>query len=451
MRRLPLFAFVATFVAAFVSLAAIVSAAPSNPSKASAPPSNPVLAPLDALYPDLEKLYIDLHQTPELSRHEEKTAAKLAALLRPLGFEVTEKVGGTGIVAVLKNGKGPTVLLREDMDALPVEERTGLAYASTVTTKDDSGATVHVMHACGHDVHMTSLIGAATLLAKAKARWRGTLVLVGQPAEERGSGAKGMLDDGLFTRFGKPDFAISLHDSANLPAGKIAWVPGYANANVDSVDITVFGRGGHGAYPQATIDPIVIASRIVVSLQTLVARENNPLDPAVVTVGSFHAGSKHNIIPDEAKLQLTVRSYKDDVRKRLLAGIERIARAEAAAAGAEKPPSVTTSEGTPAMRNDPALSRRIASVFETAFGKDNVIQGEPTMGGEDFSEFGRAGVPSLQYNLGAVEPAKYESSKTNGTPLPSLHSSEFAPNRPITLRLGAASLATAALDLLGKP
>jgi len=420
-------------------------------SPTSAPQPSPALAPLDALYPELEKIYTDFHQTPELSRHEEKTAAKLAAHLRPLGYEVTEKVGGTGIVGVLKNGKGPTVLIREDMDALPVEERTGLPYASTVTTKDDSGATVHVMHACGHDVHMTSLIGAATLLARAKDRWRGTVIVIGQPAEERGSGAKAMLDDGLFTRFGKPDFAISLHDSAILPAGKIAWVPGYANANVDSVDITVYGRGGHGAYPHTTVDPIVIASRIVVALQTLVARENNPLDPAVVTVGSFHGGSKHNIIPDEVKLQLTVRSYKDDVRKRLLAGIERIAKAEAAGAGAPKPPTMVVSEGTPALKNDPALTRRIAAVFERAFGKDNVVQGEPTMGGEDFSEFALTGVPSLQYNLGAVEPEKYEAAQKNGTPLPSLHSSEFAPNRPITLRLGAASLTTAALDLLGKP
>jgi hippurate hydrolase len=420
-------------------------------SPAPAPQPHPALAPLDALYPELEKIYTDFHQTPELSRHEEKTAAKLAALLRPLGYEVTEKVGGTGIVAVFKNGKGPTVLLREDMDALPVEERTGLPYASTVTTKDDSGATVHVMHACGHDVHMTSLVGAATLLAKAKDKWRGTLVLVGQPAEERGSGAKGMLDDGLFTRFGKPDFAISLHDSAILPAGKLSWVPGYANANVDSVDITVYGRGGHGAYPHTTVDPIVIASRIVVALQTLVARENNPLDPAVVTVGSFHGGSKHNIIPDEVKLQITVRSYKDEVRKRLLAGIDRIAKGEAAGAGAPKPPAMVVSEGTPALNNDPALARRIGALFERVFGKDNVVQGEPTMGGEDFSEFARAGVPSLQFNLGAVEPEKYEAAQKNGTPLPSLHSSEFAPNRPITLRLGAASLTTAALDLLGKP
>jgi amidohydrolase len=427
--------------------AAAVLALAASPAQA----PDPALAPLDSLYPELEKIYTDFHRTPELSRHEEKTAAKLAALLRPLGFEVTEKVGGTGIVGVLKNGKGPTVLIREDMDALPVEERTGLPYASAVTTKDDSGATVHVMHACGHDVHMTSLVGAATLLSRAKDRWRGTLVLVGQPAEERGSGAKGMLDDGLFTKFPKPDFAISLHDSAILPAGKIAWVPGYANANVDSVDLTVYGRGGHGAYPHTTVDPIVIASRIVVALQTLVARENNPLDPAVVTVGSFHGGSKHNIIPDEVKLQITVRSYKDDVRKKLLGGIERIAKAEAAAAGAPKPPAMTVSEGTPAMYNDPALTKRLAAVLERAFGKDNVVEGEPTMGGEDFSEFGRAGVPSLQFNLGAVEPERYSDAQKTGAPLPSLHSSEFAPNRPITLRLGAASLTTAALDLLGKP
>ena len=415
------------------------------------PPADPALSPLDSIYPELEKIYIDLHQTPELSRHEEKTAAKLAALLRPLGFEVTEKVGGTGVVGVMKNGKGPTVLIREDMDALPVEERTGLPYASHVTTTDDSGATVHVMHACGLDVHMTSLVGAATLLSRAKSRWRGTLVVIGQPAEERGGGAMGMLKDGLFTRFPKPDFVIGLHDSAILPAGKISWTSGFACANVDSVDLTIYGRGGHGAYPQTTVDPIVIAARVVVALQTLGSRENNPLDPAVVTVGSFHGGAKHNIIPDEAKLLITVRSYKDDVRKRLLAGIERIAKAEAEAAGAPKPPKVELTEGTPAMYNDPALTRRVATAFERAFGKDNVVPTDPVMGGEDFSEFGRAGVPSFQFGLGAVEPEKYDAAKKNGTPLPSLHSSEWAPNRTTTLKMGAASLTTAALELLGKP
>jgi amidohydrolase len=413
----------------------------------------PVSPPPDvaSIYPDLEKLYIDLHQTPELSFHEVKTAAKLAERFRRLGYEVTEKVGGTGVVAILRNGNGPAVLVREDMDALPVEERTGLPYASKVTTTDDSGATVPVMHACGHDVHMTSLVGAATLLARAKDRWRGTLVLVAQPAEERGGGALAMIKDGLFTRFPKPDFAIGLHDSARLPAGKFSWVSGYACANVDSVDVTIFGRGGHGAYPHTTIDPIVIAARTVVTLQTLVARENDALDPAVVTVGSFHGGTKHNIIPDEARLQLTVRSYKDEVRKRLLAGIERIVKAEAAAAGATKEPSVRVSDGTPAMYNDPALTHRIAASFERSFGKDNVLEDQPFMQGEDFSEFGRAGIPSLQFNLGAVEPAKYEAARKNGTPLPSLHSSEWAPNREITLKMGAASLTTAALELLGKP
>jgi amidohydrolase len=411
----------------------------------SAPPD------VSAIYPDLEKLYIDLHQTPELSRQEFKSSAKLAERFRRLGYEVTEKVGGTGVVSVLRNGKGPTVLIREDMDALPVEERTGLPYASKVTATDENGNTVPVMHACGHDVHMTSLVGVGTLLMQSKGRWRGTVVLVAQPAEERGGGAIGMIRDGLFTRFPKPDFAISLHDSAKLPAGKVAWVSGYACANVDSVDITIYGRGGHGAYPHTTIDPIVIAARTVVALQTLVARENDPLDPAVITVGSFHGGTKHNIIPDEAKLQLTVRSYKDEVRKRLLSGIERIARAEAAAAGAVKEPSVRVSDGTPAMFNDPALTQRIAGAFAKAFGKDNVVAEQPVMGGEDFSEFGRAGIPSLQFSLGAVEPAKYEASQKNGTPLPSLHSSEWAPNRETTLKMGTASLTVAAWELLGKP
>jgi len=356
------------------------------------------------------------------------------------------------VVAVLRNGKGPTVLIREDMDALPVEERTGLAYASKVTATDENGNTVPVMHACGHDLHMTSLVGVGTLLMQSKNRWRGTLVLCAQPAEERGGGAIGMIRDGLFTRFPKPDFVIGLHDSAKLPAGKLSWVSGFACANVDSVDIIIYGRGGHGAYPHATIDPIVIAARTVVALQTLVARENDPLDPAVITVGSFHGGTKHNIIPDEVKLQLTVRSYKDEVRKRLLSGIERVAKGEAAAAGAVKEPSVRVSDvGTPAMYNDPALTQRIAGAFEKAFGKDSVLQDQPTMGGEDFSEFGRAGIPSLQFNLGAVEPAKYEASQKNGTPLPSLHSSEWAPNRETTLKMGTASLTVAAWELLGKP
>jgi hippurate hydrolase len=337
------------------------------------------------------------------------------------------------------------------MDALPVEERTGLAYASKVTTKDDSGATVSVMHACGHDIHMTSLIGAATLLAKAKDRWRGTLFLIAQPAEEKGGGARSMLKDGLFTRFPKPDFAISFHDKASMPAGKLIYTPGFAFANVDSVDLTIYGRGGHGAYPHATVDPIVIAARTILALQTIVSREENPLDPAVVTVGSIHGGAKHNIIPDEVKLLITVRSYKEEVRKRILASIERIAKAEAAAAGAPTPPKVEVTEGTPATFNDPALTKRIAGALAKVFGEANVVEGQPTMGGEDFSEYGRAGVPALQFEVGAVEPGKYEASQKNGTPLPSLHSSEFAPDRERTLRMGVSSLTIAALELLGKP
>ena len=411
----------------------------------------PALAPLDSLYPDLEKLYIDLHENPELSLHEEKSSTKMAVRLKALGYDVTTGVGGFGVVAILKNGKGPTVLVREDMDALPVEERTGLPYASKVTAKDDSGATVAVMHACGHDVHMTSLIGAATLLARAKNRWRGTLFLIAQPAEEKGSGAVAMLKDGLFTRFPKPDFAIGFHDSAILPAGKISVLAGYANANVDSVDLTIYGRGGHGAYPHTTVDPVVIAARTVVALQTIVSREIKPTDPAVVTVGSIHGGTRYNIIPDEVKLQLTVRCYKDDVRKHLLAAIERIAKAEAAAAGAPKPPKMEISEGTNAVYNDPEVTRRVSGALAKAFGQSNIVAAEPVMGAEDFSEFGRAGVPSLQFNVGAVNPAKFEAAQKNGTPLPSLHSSEFAPDREPTLRMGTASLTVAALELLGKP
>ena len=423
----------------------------SSALAAADPPASPALAGLDALYPEMEKLYVDLHQSPELSLHEEKTAAKLAERLRSLGFAVTTGVGRTGLVGVLENGKGPTVMLRTDLDGLPVEEKTGLPYASKVTTTDDSGATVSVMHACGHDVHMTSWIGAATLLSRAKDRWRGTLVMVGQPAEEKGGGARLMLADGLYTRFPKPDFALAIHDDASMPAGQVGPVAGFALANVDSVDVTIFGKGGHGAYPHTTVDPIVIAARTVVALQTIVGRENNPLDPAVVTVGSIHGGTKHNIIPDEVKLQLTVRSYKDDVRKRLLAAIERIARAEAAAAGAPKPPDVKVSEGTPATFNDPKITKRVADAVARALGTSRVEEHPPVMGGEDFSEYGRAGVPATLLWVGAVSPKKYEAAKAAGTPLPSLHSSEFAPDPEPTLKTGIATLTAGALELLGRP
>jgi hippurate hydrolase len=415
------------------------------------PDARAAVAPLEALYPELEKLYLDLHQTPELSLHEQKTAAKLAERLRALGYQVTTGIGGNGVVGVLVNGKGPTVMLRTDLDALPVEERTGLAFASKVRTKDDSGNDVAVMHACGHDVHMTSWIGAASLLAKAKDRWRGSVVMVGQPAEEKVAGATAMLKDGLFTRFPKPDYAIALHDSASLAAGKLAVTAGFAYANVDTVDITIYGKGGHGALPYTTVDPIVIAARTIVALQTLVARENNPFDPAVVTVGSIHGGTRPNIIPDEVKLQITVRCYKDEVRKALLAGIERIARAEAAAAGASKVPLVTVSDSCFSVYNDPVVSRRVLAAFGRAFGAENASEGKPFMVAEDFSEYGRAGVPALIFELGAVEPGRFEAAQKAGARLPSLHSSEWAPDYPVAIRMGASSLTVAALELLGRP
>jgi hippurate hydrolase len=425
----------------------LLSADPAAAQGAAA--TSPVLTPLDSLMPELEKLYIELHQSPELSLQEEKTSAKMATLLRGLGFEVTEKVGGWGVVGVMKNGAGPTVLVRTDMDALPVEEKTGLAYASKATAKNKAGDVVPVMHACGHDFHMTSWIGAATLLSRAKNRWKGTLVFIGQPAEEGGAGALSMLKDGLYSRFPKPDFAIGLHDKADGAVGTIHYTPGFALANVDSVDITFFGKGGHGAYPHTTVDPIVIASRFVVAVQTLVARENNPVDPAVVTVGSFHAGTKHNIIPDDARLQLTVRSYKDEVRKALVDGITRLAKAEAAAARAPKEPEVKVTEGTPATYNDPKLVSRVVPALRRALGEQAVVEAPPVMGGEDFSEYGRAGVPAFLWWVGAVDPAKVDAAKKEGTTLPSLHSPLFAPH-PSALKTGAASLTAAALELLGK-
>jgi hippurate hydrolase len=419
------------------------AAAPAAPS--------PVLRGLDALYPELDALYRELHQTPELSLQEERTAAKLAERLRQLGFEVTTNVGGHGVVGLLRNGKGPTVMLRTDLDGLPVEEKTGLPYASKATGTNDAGQSVPVMHACGHDVHMTSWIGAATLLARAKERWRGTLMLVGQPAEERGMGARKMLEDGLFQRFPKPDFAIAIHNLASAPSGTVEYVPGYALASVDEVDITLHGKGGHGAYPHTTVDPVLIAARTVLSLQTIVSREKDPLEPAVVTVGSIHGGTKHNIIPDQVKLQLTVRTYKPEVRKQVLAAIERIAKAEAQAAGAPRAPDVAVTDGTASTYNDPALIQRLAGAMAGVLGKENVREGKPTMGGEDFSEYGRAGVPAALLWIGVVEPARHREATAKGEPLPSLHSSGFAPDRERTLRTGVLTMTTSALEVLGKP
>jgi amidohydrolase len=415
--------------------------------------ADPLAQAIAADLPTLVALYTDLHRTPELSFAEEKTAAKMAAQMRRLGFVVTEKVGGHGVVAVLKNGPGPTLLLRADMDGLPVPEQTGLAYASTVTTKDGQGNTVPVMHACGHDIHMTVLIGTARRLVAQKADWSGTLVLIAQPAEEVGSGAKAMLADGLFERFPRPDLALALHVNADLPAGQISVAPGFAFANVDSVDVTARGVGGHGAYPHTTRDPVVLASQIVVALQTLVSRNTNPLEPAVVTVGSIHGGTKHNIIPDEVKLQLTVRSYSDEVRAALLDGIARIARGQALAAGVPEdrlPIVAVQDQSTPSTFNTDGLSATVLRVAKARLGDGRVRRATPVMGGEDFGRYWRADkrIESTIFWLGAVKQASYDAAKAKGTSLPSLHSPFFAPDPEPTLKAGIDVMTSTALDVL---
>lgn len=404
--------------------------------------------------PGLMELYRDLHAHPELSFEEHETAAKLAERMRSLGFEVTEKVGKTGVVSVMRNGDGPTVLLRADMDGLPVVEQTGLPFASEVTATPASGVRTGVMHACGHDTHMAGFIGAAQLLAERRDEWQGTLVMILQPAEELGLGALAMLEDGLYTRFPKPDYAIAFHDAAQFPAGMIGYSPGYALANVDSVDITVKGVGGHGAYPHTAKDPVVLGSAIVMKLQTLVSRESSPLDPAVITVGSFHSGAKHNIISDQAKLQITVRSYSDESRKLLLDGIKRIARGEAISAGLPEElwPEVTVEDPyTPSTYNDPGFTDTVMAGFRQRFGEDRVMQVPSVMGGEDFSQFKRAApddVQSLIFWIGGVPQGQWEKAQAGETALPSLHSPFWAPDAEKVIATGAEALASAALDLM---
>jgi len=406
--------------------------------------------------PQLMTLYRDLHANPELSMQEVRTPAKLAAEMRKLGFKVTEKVGKTGVVAVMTNGPGPVLMLRADMDGLPVVEQTGLPFASKIRAIARSGVETGVMHACGHDTHMTAFVGTARRLAAMKDGWSGTLVMILQPGEETGEGAKAMLDDGLYTRFPKPDYVLAFHDAAALPAGQIGVTPGYALANVDSVDILVKGLGGHGAYPHTTKDPIVLASRIVVALQTLVSRENNPLDPAVVTVGSFQAGAKHNIISDEAKLQLTVRSYKPEVRKLLLDGIKRIARGEAIAAGLpeDRMPVVSFREGeyTPATFNTDDFSKKTLALFQQHFGAERASETPPVMGGEDFSRFWLADkqVQSLIFWVGGTPKDKWDAAGGDTLKLPSLHSPFWAPDAEAVISTATEALTVASLDVLKK-
>jgi len=416
----------------------------------------------EAELPSLLGIYKDIHSHPELSGYEERTAALVAKELRAAGCQVTEHLGkyenskhkACGVVGVMRNGDGPTVLVRTDMDALPVEEETGLPYASKVIAKNDEGKDVHVMHACGHDAHIAAFIGIALSLGKLKDQWHGTIVFVAQPAEEIGTGARALLKDGLYDRFGKPNFALGFHDKADLQTGHIGVTEGYTSANVDSVDVTVRGIGGHGSYPHKTKDPIVLAAEIINAWQTIASRDNNPLDPVVITVGSIHGGTKHNIIPDEVKMQITVRTYKSEVRERVLADIERIAKGCAAAAGipADLAPIVSVPKDLVALAtyNNPELTKRLVAVWKKSLGDENVEIVDPTMGGDDFSEYSLSdhSIPAVYFHFGAVEPAKITEYKQAGKELPTLHSSKFAPVPEPTIRTAIIGMTAAVLDLM---
>ncbi len=412
--------------------------------------------------PSLLAIYKDVHSHPELSWHEEKTSALVAKELRAAGCDVTENFGkydkpglkSYGVVGIMKNGEGPTVLVRTDMDALPADEDTGLPYASKVVTKNDEGKDVHVMHACGHDAHIAAFIGTVRALQQLRNEWQGTIMFVGQPAEETGNGARALLKGGLYNRFGKPNFALGFHDKADLEIGHIGVTEGPTYANVDSVNITVRGIGGHGAYPHKTKDPIVLSAEIINALQTIASRENNPLEPIVVTVGSVHGGTKHNIIPDEVKMQLTVRTYKSEVRDRVLKAIERIASGIATAAGipADHAPivEVLQDQFTPVTYNNPELTRRLVEVWKKVLGADKVDKVDPTMGGEDFSEYSLSdhSIPACDFHIGAVDPVKIAEFKKEGKELPSLHSSKFAPVPEPTIRVGVIGMTSAVLELM---
>jgi hippurate hydrolase len=406
--------------------------------------------------------YKALHAAPELSHREEQTSAFIAAQMRSLGYAVTENIGrylrpewrGYGVVALLENGTGPTVLVRTDMDALPVEEKTGLPYASRVTAKTDAGQDVGVMHACGHDLHMACFLGTARALVELRDCWRGTALLIGQPAEETVDGAQAMLADGLYERFPVPDYALALHDNARLEAGKVGITNGYFLASVNSVDVTIRGVGGHGSAPEQAKDAIVLAAQVIIALQTIVSREVSPLQPAVVSIGSVHGGTRYNILPDEVHLQLTVRAYSEDVRHQILEAIERICRGTALAAGVpdDRLPvvSVSETETSPATYNEPHLTGRLADVFVESLGADNVLELAPLMGSEDFGRFGLEGhrIPTCMFWLGAVAPEKMDEHRREGTPLPPLHSAHFAPLPEPTIRTGVKAMTQAVLELM---
>jgi amidohydrolase len=418
---------------------------------------------VDAELPSLLTLYRDLHAHPELSHHEERTATLLAGELRKAGYTVTEHLGkysdgaaAFGIVAVMKNGSGPTVLVRTELDALPVEEKTGAPFASQVRSQNAAGQDVGVMHACGHDLHMMSLLGTAQSLAKLKDRWSGTLMLVGQPSEETVEGARAMLADGFYTRFPKPDYAIALHNEPTVEAGKVGLVAGPIYASATTIEVRIRGLGGHGAHPESTKDPVVMAAQYILALQTIVSRQTLPLEPAVVTVGSIHGGSKNNIIPDEVVLQLTVRAFNEEVRKNILASMDRMARGIALSAGVpdDRAPimKVFDAESVPATYNDPQLAQRLKGVFASALGDGNVVDLKPIMVSEDFGLFGLDGhqIPLVLFLLGTSSAQQLQESQRTGKPVASLHSSLFLPQAEPALRTGIMATTSAVLDLLKK-
>ncbi|HKT80723.1 MAG TPA: M20 family metallopeptidase [Vicinamibacterales bacterium] len=413
-------------------------------------PSNALETRLQHLLPEVERVYIDIHRHPELSMQETRTARTAADHLRRIGYEVADGIGTTGVVGLLRNGSGPTVMLRADMDALPVREQTGLPYASTQTATDSAGKTVPVMHACGHDMHVAWLMGAASLLLDTRDTWKGTLMLVFQPAEETGRGAQAMVDAGLITRFPKPDVVLGQHVMVG-PAGSIGTRAGVITSAADSLQIRLFGRGAHGSMPQASIDPVVMAAATVLRLQTIVSRELAASEAAVVTVGSLQAGDKENVIPDEAIIKLNVRTFDADVRTRVLAAIARIVNAEAAASGAATPPEITPLDRYSLVTNDPDATRRIVEAFRTQFGGDRVREAKPTSASEDFGVFGAAWqTPSVFWFVGSTDPKRYADAKQAGRvrEIPTNHNPGFAPVLHPTLETGVAAMVVAAREWL---
>jgi amidohydrolase len=405
-----------------------------------------ILASLATLLPELEAIYKDIHSHPELSMQETRTAGVAASHLKALGFEVTAGVGKTGVVGILRNGDGATVMLRADMDALPIKEATGLPYASTVTGTDPSGKTVPLAHSCGHDMHVACLIGATSLFARSRDAWRGTLMAVFQPGEETAQGAKAMIDDGMFKRFPKPDVVLGQH-VMSLPSGNIDWRAGIVTSSADSLQIRMFGRGAHGSMPESSIDPVVMAASTVMRLQTIVSREVSPTDSAVVTIGVLQAGTKENVIPDEALIKLNVRTFDEGVRKRVLAAIERIVTAEAAASGAPKPPEITPLDQYSSVKNDATATKKVVDALLQSFPASSIEQTKPTMASEDFGCFGVGwDVPAVYWFFGGDDPAVYAKAKKEGklSSLPTNHNPAFAPVIHPTLETGVKALVVAA-------